>query len=324
MRRFITLLVLAVVGLHGAEPPIGTTIVHPVDGAIMVYVPAGPFRMGLTKEEANDIARQLGYDDYLAPWMWETFPRRTVTLDGFFIDKYEVTIQRWKRFMAANPAFKLRKDEMSQHFDKPLAQVFPVASVYWDEAQQYANWARKRLPSEAQWEKAARGQDGNLFPWGNMFGWDRGHFRREPHGGWDGEAIYTRVGRYPAGASPCGALDMVGNQYEFSSEWMEPYLNNPEYEKMLPFAGHRNVCLRGGSWYHGKASLYAAKRFGLPPDETHYHVAFRTVWVPPEGYFESPAFAAARAAVAARQAELDTLFAAFDEADRQSAGKTAP
>lgn len=103
--------------------------------------------------------------------------------------------------------------------------------------------------------------------------------------------------------------------------WKEPYPNNPEYARMLPYAGHRNVALRGGSWYHGKASLYAAKRMGFPQDETHYHVAFRTVWEPPAGYFESAAFQAHQAAAPAAQAELDAQFAAFDAADAAAAAK---
>jgi len=210
---------------------------------------------------------------------------------------------------------------MSSHLTDPRAQTFPVATIYWNEAQQYANWAGKRLPTEAQWEKAARGTDGRLFPWGNKFSWDRGHFRRENVGGWDGRSIYTRVGRYPQGASPCGALDMLGNQYEYTCEWMEPYPNNPERERMRPYTGQQNVCLRGGSWYHGKAGIYAAKRFGFRPDESYYHVAFRTVWQPPEGYFASDEFSAAKKAVSVRQRELDEFFRLFDEAEAVSAGK---
>ena len=319
MRYLLLALLLLLVGCRTTpEPPLGTAIVHPVDGAIMVYVPVGFFPMGLTESEANEIARELGYEDYRQPWMWEAFPKRQVYLGGFFIDQYEVTVGRWRRFLAANPDFTIRRDEMSSRFDRPESAVLPVATVHWDEAQQYANWAGKLLPTNAQWEKAARGTDGRYFPWGNTFSWDKGHFRREGQRGWDGEDIYTRVGRYPAGASPCGAMDLVGNQYEFTAEWMEPYPNNPEAAKMLPFAGHRNVCLRGGSWYHGRASLYAAKRFGLPPDETHYHIAFRTVWEPPPGYFASEEFARAKAAVPARRAELAAQFAAFDQAEAAS------
>lgn len=287
------------------EPESGARIVHPVDKSIMVYVPSGYFTMGLTPEEANVIAEQLGARDYEQLWMWETFPRRKVYVGGFFIDKYEVTIGNWLLFREANPDFELEKDQISQHFEETWRHVYPVASIQWHEAQQYANWARKRLPTEAQWEKAARGDDGRFYPWGNEFCPTKGHF-------WKAHGLYTRVGRYPEGASPYGAMDMVGNQYEYTFEWVEPYPNNPEAERMSSYWGHQNVCLRGGSWYHGMRSCYAAKRFGFPRGTTHYHVGFRTVWEPPAGYFESDDFRAHQEAVPAREAALRKLFDRFD------------
>jgi hypothetical protein len=81
---------------------------------------------------------------------------------------------------------------------------------------------------------------------------------------------------------------------------------------MKPYWAQQNVCLRGGSWYHGKASCYAAKRFGLPQGTTYYHVGFRTVWEPPAGYFQSEAYAQARKAVPKREQALREAFAAFD------------
>ncbi len=297
------------VAADAPKPALGTEIVHPVDRAVMVYVPAGEFIMGLDRPAADAIARQLGYDNYETPWMWEAFPERRVYLRGFFIDKYEVTVERWLRFMRANPEFSLRKDEISQHFEDPRQHVFPVGSIHWNEAQQYANWAGKQLPSDLQWEKAARGEDGRFFPWGNDFDPAKGHFAPCSR-----TRVYTRVGRYPGGASPCGAMDMVGNQYEFTREWLEPYPNNPEAERMLSYTGQQNVGLRGGSWYHGRAGLYASKRFGFPQWETHYHVGFRTVWEPPAGYFESAAFQRDQAKVTQRIAELDALFDDFDQA----------
>ena len=302
----------------GNQAALGTEIVHPVDKALMVYVPPGFFTMGMNKEEANKVARQLGYKNYQQLWMWEVFPKRREYTKGFFIDKYEVTIERWKRFLKANPGFKVKQSESSRYLNDPRAKSLPVASVNWNEAQQYANWAGKQLPTEKQWEKAARGTDARLYPWGNKFEMSKGHFKRDDEPGWDGRRIYTRVGRYPAGTAPCGAMDMLGNQYELTSEWLEPYPNNPEYQKMLSYTGHRNVCLRGGSWYHGKASLYAAKRFGFPEDTTYYHVGFRTVWEPPDGYFSSRQFKHDRKAVAQRKKELAEMFKLYDNAERKA------
>ena len=144
-----------------------------------------------------------------------------------------------------------------------------------------------------------------ILSWGNEFCPHKGHF-------WQTHRRYTRVGRYPDGASPYGAMDMVGNQYEYTSEWVEPYPNNPEADRMSSYWGQQNVCLRGGSWYHGMQSCYAAKRFGFPQGTTHYHVGFRTVWEPPAGYFESAAFRAHQEAVPKREEALRKLFELFD------------
>ena len=104
-----------------------------------------------------------------------------------------------------------------------------------------------------------------------------------------------------------GCLDMAGNVYEWTSEWHEPYPNCPEAERLAAYMGHENGCLRGGSFYHARHAYVCAKRFGFRPDETYYHVGFRTVWRPPAGYFESPEYRAPRAAVADRKNEISAL-----------------
>jgi len=303
---------------QGREPPLGTEIVHPIDGALMVYVPSGWFIMGLAKDEGENIAKQLSPEfSFEKVGMFEALPKRREFTKGFFIDKYEVTIERWRRFLKANPEFEKKKpDLMKRHFDNPAAQVFPVSRVHWHEAAECANWAGKRLPTEKQWEKAARGTDGRFFPWGNTFDMSKGRFTQKDKNG--EPPGYTRVGSYPEGASPCGAMDMLGNQYEITGEWKEPYPNNPEREKMVGYSSHKDYCLRGGSFFHGLISIYAAKRFGIPPDQSYWHVAFRTLWEPPEGYFETEDYSRARKAVAARKQELATKFQAFDRAEQQA------
>ena len=300
------------------EPPIGTEIVNPVDGAIMVYVPSGFFTMGLSRIEADQIVKELGLESYERMWLWESLPKRREYTNGFFIDKYEVTIERWLRFLKANPGFKKKNDEISQYFDNPIGHVLPVATIFWDEAQQFANWTGKFLPSEKQWEKAARSDDGRFFPWGNKFDQEKGHFDRDKFGGWDKRHIYTRVGKYPSGAAPCGALDMLGNQYELTSGWVEPYPNNPDRQRMIKYTGHKNICLRGGSWYQGKISFFAAKRFGFPMGQMHYHVGFRTVWEPPENYFTSQAYLRDKKAVLQKKRILRKMFSAYDKAEKKA------
>lgn len=305
-------------GAFAAEPPAGTEIVSPMDGAIMVYVPAGEFTMGLNQAEVDQVAKDLGFAKSSDLWAWETFPKRQVTLPGYFIDKYEVTVEQWQKYVKATGR-TLKSTETSRHFDKPELQLLPAAEMPWAEAKAYAAWAGKSLPTEAQWEKAARGTDARLYPWGNEAPTpDRGNFqaRDNPH------QLYTWVGRYPQGASPYGALDMLGNQYEWTLDLNTPYPGNPDAERMKEYAGTM-IVLRGGSWYHGWVSYYAAKRFGFRADETYYHVGFRTVWEPPAGYFESPEYARARAAVKERAATIATLAKAAEEAEKADAIKIA-
>jgi len=269
-------------------PAAGTRIRHPGDGAIMVYVPAGEFVMGLNEAEARQVAGDLGLK-FDALWAWEAYPRRTVHLEGFFIDQCEVTVGQLRTFVEATGAV-LKFKESSRHFSTPASNNLPAAEVTWEEAQRYAQWAGKALPTEAQWEKAARGTDGRLYPWGNTPPTAaHGHFGPA----FQQTALYVAVGQFPQGASPYGCLDLLGNQYEWTAEKNWPYPGNPDADKMKDYAG-TCVVLRGGSWYHGKVGFYAAKRFGFRPDETYYHVGFRTVWVPPPGYFESQAFVQAR------------------------------
>jgi formylglycine-generating enzyme required for sulfatase activity len=303
---------------RGGEPPAGTAIVHPADQAVMVYVPAGEFVMGIDPADAVTLARDLGQPDAAKLWAFEAYPRRTLALPGYFIDKYEVTVEQWRRFVTATGIVP-RSGETTQRFDRADEQALPAGAVIWEEAKRYAAWAGKALPTEAQWEKAARGTDGRLYPWGNAAPTpEHGHFGKVGRQGTDAQParLYTWAGRHPLGASPCGALDMLGNQYEWTGEFLAPYPGNPEADRMKDYAG-KAVCLRGGSWYHGWVGFYCAKRFGLKPDETYFHIGFRTVWTPPDGYFASAEFERARGAVAEREAQLRQMrdLAAKSEAE---------
>ena len=317
-KRILIVAAALVLGASGVgvapagEPPAGTEIVSPVDGAIMVYVPAGEFTMGLNEAEIEQVAKDLGYEDSAALWAWEALPKRRVHVPGFFIDKYEVTVERWQKYVKATGR-SLKSTETSRHFDKPALGLLPAAEIPWDEAKAYARWTGKALPSEAQWEKAARGTDARLYPWGNEPPTaDRGHFQvrgtNRP-----ARPLYTWVGRFPKGASPYGCLDMLGNQYEWTRDLNDPYPGNPQADRMKDYGG-KVVVLRGGSWYHGWVGYYAAKRFGFTAEQTYYHVGFRTVWEPPQGYTESADFAKAKAAVENRAARIAALAKAAEKA----------
>jgi formylglycine-generating enzyme required for sulfatase activity len=284
------------------EPPAGTMIVHPKDGALMVYVPSGWFVMGMDRPEAERVAADLGYESYHQIAAEEWFPRRLEYVRGFFIDRCEVTNHRWSRYVRASGHESPDKRRKRPPGGPAQWAAYPVVRVLWAESQQYANWAGKSLPSERQWEKAARGTDGRRFPWGDEpLDPKRGVFVHLEN---DKPTRMAVVGSKPAGASPYGCLDMAGNVYEWTSDWHEPYPNNPEYERMLSYMGHKNGVLRGGSFYHARAAYVCAKRFGFKPDETYYHVGFRTVWRPPAGWFGTEEFENARQAVEQRREEL--------------------
>jgi formylglycine-generating enzyme required for sulfatase activity len=227
------------------EPPKMTSA---EDGAEMVLVPAGEFTMG-----SNE------YDD-------EKPPHR-VHLDGFYIDKYEVTNALYRRFMDATnrgaPAYwnDANWNGASQ----------PVVAVSWLDAEAYCRWAGKRLPTEAEWEKAARGTDGRRYPWGND--WDSSRAN-------SGESKLGKtapVGSYASGVSPYGAHDMAGNAWEWVADWYgkDYYKQSPDRNPQGPRPGRTRV-LRGGSWGGSPIHLRASFRnYYLAPDFRYTNVGFR-------------------------------------------------
>ena len=195
------------------------------DPAPMVHIPAGEFTMGTSVEEAGRLARDV--DAHASLFKNET-PRRKVMVQGFLIDKYPVTNRQYKRFVGDTgrrpppgwngPAFPEGTDD------------HPAANVFWQDADAYAKWAGKRLPTEEEWEKAARGTDGRQYPWGNA--WDPEATRIDDPKRPQTRALTTPVGCFPRGASPYGVMDMCGNVAEWTSSPSQP--SNPE---------------RGWAWY---------------------------------------------------------------------------
>jgi len=201
----------------------------PTDGKIMVWVRPGWFVMGAD----GDVSAQEK-------------PAHEVWVDGFWIDKTEVTQAEYARFVEATgrPA--------PEYWDADSDPSLPVVMVTWDDAVAYARWASKRLPTEAEWEKAARGNDGRIYPWGSVFDPARvncdlsGERSKQPER-W-ADFLGTAYG-WTAGASPYGALNMAGNVYEWCSDWYDPsyYQHGPERNPTGPVDGDERV-RRGGSW----------------------------------------------------------------------------
>jgi len=207
------------------------------DGAPMIRVPAGQFPMGVPKGD-----RDGGRDEY---------PRHDVQLDAYYIDKYEVTHGRYAEFVKAtghripeNPK-NSKRTLWSDHLSDALAER-PVINVDWHDADAYCRWAGKRLPTEAEWEKAARGTDDRRFPWGNV---EPTHKHLNFNQQWQGEKTLMPVGSYEAGKSPFGAYDMAGNVWEWVADWYDPlyYEKSPPTNPKGPEAGTYKV-LRSSGW----------------------------------------------------------------------------
>lgn len=210
----------------------------------MVLVPEGEFTMGFGSFEAEDES-----------------PEHVVYLDAFLIDRYEVTNALWNAY--ARTAEKPEKSDPDDH---------PVREVNWYDANDYCEWAGLRLPTEAEWEKAARGTDGREYPWGNE-GDAEGEKANFYNTGID-EA--TPVGNFPEGVSPYGAHDMAGNVYEWVADWYgeDYYTSSPGNNPVGPSSGEERV-LRGGFWGTSYDGIYTFSRFESYPEGVYANIGFR-------------------------------------------------
>nr|MBI3614118.1 SUMF1/EgtB/PvdO family nonheme iron enzyme [Nitrospirota bacterium] len=213
------------------------------DGAPMVLIPAGEFTMGIHQGEPNER------------------PAHRVSLNAFYIDKYEVTTSLYAQFLEKT---KRPPPEYWDKISKLSDENRPVIGVNWHDATDYCQWAGKRLPTEAEWEKAARGGDERLFPWGNG-----APTRRHANFGtrtWNGYAILSPVGELESGVSVFGVHDMAGNVWEWVADWFDPkfYKNSPSQNPAGPMSGNDRV-LRGGSWSSGASGLRSTIRHAFAP-----------------------------------------------------------
>jgi len=221
----------------------------------LLYVPAGEFTMGSTS----------GFDNER--------PAHTVHLDEFWIDQTEVTVHMYslcvKAKVCKEPSNKA-SSLYSNYYGSPDFEDYPVIHVDWKMAKTYCEWADRRLPTEAEWEKAARGEQALTYPWGNeepnhhLLNFDN------PIG------ELTAVGSYPSGASPFGALDMAGNAWEWVADWYSEtyYASSPASNPPGPHSGQERV-LRGGSWRDHSLLVRPSSRNHARPDDACVNCGFR-------------------------------------------------
>ena len=221
-----------------------TTAMHR-DGTELITIPAGGFIMGNDREDREK-------------------PQRRVYLDMYQIGRNPVTNAQYRQFIEATGRREPRLWD-DERFNQPNQ---PVVGVSWHDAQAYCQWAGLRLPTEAEWEKAARGNDGQEYPWGpEPPDESRCNFARNID-------RTTEVGSYPDGASPYGCLDMAGNVWEWCADWYEEYDPQQTRNPTGPVKGDLKV-LRGGSWYSSGTGVRCAFRFSRHPDFWNLGLGFR-------------------------------------------------
>ena len=251
-------------GLSGAAARAAESVAGR-DGAPMVLVPAGPFWMGVPEG-----ARDGGIDEY---------PNHAVELDAYYIDMHEVTAGLYERFMRATG------HRRPSHSTDPSKNVWPegawpaslanvpVVNVDWFDAAAYCHWAGKRLPTEAEWEKAARGTDDRRFPWGNVEPTRRHlNFNRQ----WRGVETLAPVGSYEQGRSPYGAYDMAGNVWEWVADWYAAgyYAGSPCCNPQGPPDGERRV-VRSSGWQVETPQVRIFTRIASKPLDRNHSTGFR-------------------------------------------------
>lgn len=228
----------------------------------LVHVPAGEFLMGTDP----------GKDNFAQP---DELPQHSVHLSAFYISKYEITNMQYAVYACANNIV----------FETPAGQDdFPKVFLSWHEAVVFCEWLghvmdrNVHLPTEAEWEKAARGSAGRLYPWGDQ--WDRTALNSNDHG--VGEM--TPVNKHsPIGDSPYGVADLAGNVWEWTADWYGTTAYEDHFKSGLlvenptgPSTGTHRV-LRGGSYYFRQGGTRAAKRFKYIPASRCYDIGFRVV-----------------------------------------------
>ena len=295
------LLLISVVACHGLRGPGAELGISPEldergqDGASMAWIPAGSFLRGSTwgeVEYAFLMCEDARPGQCRRPWYLIEAPQAEVTLDAFWIDVHEVTNARYQACVDAG-ACPEREWASCQLWDtggwrvslpdEDVAARFgaarqPAVCVTWDNAGAYCRWAGKRLPTEAEWEKAARGPAGWLFPWGNAgVDCDRArHHSPDQEEPGCGVGATAPVGSAPTGMSAYGLMDAAGNASEWVQDFEDPgfYARSPTSNPINDQESAARV-VRGGSWASDPSVLRSTSRGGFAPNHHNVYTGFR-------------------------------------------------
>ena len=227
-------------------------------GGPMLLVPAGAFLMGSSPDDAFAECQKFN-ESCKKSWYEDEGPVHKVNLDAYYIDKYEVSQDEYTKCISSGACKPVK------NYDGFMGDSQPVVGVSWDDAKAYCEWAGKRLPTEAEWEKAARGdQNDRIYPWGKEFDVKKANFT----GKYDGYPKRAPVDSFPEGASPYGAFNMAGNVFEWVNDWYDSgyYKASPEQNPKGPEQGEKDDAgnsfrvYKGGAWNSNPAALRVTAR----------------------------------------------------------------
>ncbi len=233
----------------------------------MVLIPAGEFIMGTNKVDTEDTHKKIGA---VKPLYLDQHPERKIFLDEYYIDRYEVTNAEYSHFLEVNQFTDIPAHWENGTFPEGQGD-HPVTQVTWWEAWSYCQWKGKQLPTEEQWEKAARGPDGFPFPWGEKY------IKGKANVGIEGDRKIMPIKSYPEDVSPYGVMGMSGNVMEWTLDWYLPYPGNTRKEFRF---GKVFKVLRGNGFqkaghYFLEAYRYSFSRTEANPNDFFENVGFR-------------------------------------------------